>query len=363
MLNYLLIFLLSALIAFWGLKLFKWIKVLDKPGEDQKQKRKPVPTMQGIFAYIGFVALVGIFFPEYFGNQIFRGLMAWTLPIVIVEFLDELKYIGKIKLNIPVYVRLLIHIFGALLAVRIGGIGMEEWLIWSQKVFIPQWIFVIGFVIWTIICVNAINRFDYANGQAPGVSSVWFITIFLLIQFVVLKNYPNITAENEMVLTLTKNISFILFCFSLLGTIIEFKPWWLMRDVWTMFFGFSLAYLSVVGGTKIGTLVVAISLVIFDAVWVTINRIFFVKKSPAEKDYSHLHHRLIGLWWTRGETRMFVWTWSLAMMILMLIQGGNRTNKVVIFVMMAVIFFGVNGYLFWMKKLPCGLKQKKNENE
>ncbi|MDR0370059.1 MAG: hypothetical protein LBH96_06270 [Candidatus Peribacteria bacterium] len=47
------------------------------------------------------------------------------------------------------------------------------------------------------------------------------------------------------------------------------------------------------------------------------------------------------------------------MMILMLMQEANRVNKIIIFVMMAILFFGVNTYLFIYKKLPCGLPQKK----
>jgi len=39
-------------------------------------------------------------------------------------------------------------------------------------------------------------------------------------------------------------------------------------------------------------------------------------------------------------------------MILMLLQGDDRIDKVVIFVLMAVIFFGVNRYLFRVKELP-----------
>ena len=33
--------------------------------------------------------------------------------------------------------------------------------------------------------------------------------------------------------------------------------------------------------------------------------------------------------------------------------GTNRMNKIIIFVIMALLFFGVNTYLFLIKKLPC----------
>jgi hypothetical protein len=49
------------------------------------------------------------------------------------------------------------------------------------------------------------------------------------------------------------------------------------------------------------------------------------------------------------------------MMILMLMQSGNRLNKLIIFVMMALIFFGVNAYIFLVKKKPCGLQGLKKD--
>jgi len=76
-------------------------------------------------------------------------------------------------------------------------------------------------------------------------------------------------------------------------------------------------------------------------------------------DYTHIHFRLLGLGRSRGEVRAFIWIFSLVMMILMLMQGANRMNKVIIFLMMATLFFGINTYLFLYKKLPCGLLEKK----
>jgi UDP-N-acetylmuramyl pentapeptide phosphotransferase/UDP-N-acetylglucosamine-1-phosphate transferase len=133
----------------------------------------------------------------------------------------------------------------------------------------------------------------------------------------------------------------------------------LVRDVGIMFYGFALAYLSVAWGAKIWTLVVTLSLVIFDAIWVWAWRIFVAKKSPLKGDYTHLHHRLLWMWWTRWEARASVWIWSLVMMILILLQWTDRSNKIVIFVLMAGIFFGINWYIFLIKKLPCGLNMKK----
>jgi len=50
--NYLFVAIIAVVVAFVGLKLFRWLKILDKPGNDLKNTRKPVPTMQGIFVYL-----------------------------------------------------------------------------------------------------------------------------------------------------------------------------------------------------------------------------------------------------------------------------------------------------------------------
>lgn len=347
-------------VSLFGIRIFRKIWILDKPGNDLKNTRKPVPTILGVFIYLGFFGIVAILFPEYLGNNLFWGLMIWGLPIVVVQLLDELRYIDKIKFSLPSWVRLLSHIIWAVLAVYIWWFQGQEILIWSWSWMMPQWFFAIFFVIWSILCINAINWIDGINAQASGVSSVWFLTIFLLIKFVVFKYFTVFTYENLNTLTLVQNLSLVLFALSLVSTIVEYKPFALLRDVGIMFFGFSLAYLSVAWGAKIGTIVVALSLVIFDAIWVGFWRIFILKKSPLKGDYTHIHHRLLGLGWNRGEIRWFVWIFSLIMMILMLMQETNRLNKIWIFLIMAIVFFGVNYYLFLVKKLPCGLNLEKN---
>lgn len=358
--NYILVPIIAIAVAFIGLRLFRRLKILDKPGNDLKNTRKPVPTIQGIFVYVGFFLSIWLLFPEYLHNNLFWWLILGSLPIVIFELFEELHYIGKIGFRIPPIFRLVGHIAGALLAVRIWSFGPQEFIINGEIWIMPQRLLAVGFALWSILCINAINRFDGIYGQASGVSSIGFLTIFLLIQFVVFREYTQFTDANMQILLFVKNISFVLFVIALVSTFVEYKPLGLVRDVGIMFFWFALAYLSVVGGAKIGTLIVALSLVIFDAIRVWLWRIFVMKKSPLKGDYTHLHHRLLWLGRSRREIRGFVWIRSLIMMIFILIQWTDRLNKIIIFTVMALVFFGVNYYLFIVKKLPCGLAMKKN---
>lgn len=343
-------------VALFGLFFFRKINLLDKPGSDLKNTRKPVPTLQGIFVFLALIAGVGLLFPEYFSNSLFLGLLIPGILIGVVEMIEELSYLGKFP-KIPPIIRLIVHILAAFLAVWIGGIGNQELVLGDMVWQIPNWLFTIAFLIWTMFCINAINRFDGIYAQGSGVSAIGFLTIFLLIKFVVFQSYEQF--NNLEALLLVQNLSLFLFIISLIYAVIEYKPLGLVRDVGIMFFGFAIAYLSVAGGAKIGTLIVALSLPLFDAIWVGLYRIFIAKKNPLNGDYTHFHHRLLGLGFSRGETRAFIRIWSLMMMVLMLLQGANRLHKIIIFVMMASLFFGLNAYLFFYKKLPYGLAIKK----
>jgi UDP-N-acetylmuramyl pentapeptide phosphotransferase/UDP-N-acetylglucosamine-1-phosphate transferase len=73
--NYILVPVIAVAFARIGLKLFRRLKVLDKPGNDLKNTRKPVPTIQGIFVYVGFFVSVAILFPQYLHSHLFRGLI------------------------------------------------------------------------------------------------------------------------------------------------------------------------------------------------------------------------------------------------------------------------------------------------
>ena len=235
-----------------------------------------------------------------------------------------------------------------------------EFVLSWNAIVLPQRALYIAFAIRSTFITNAVNRIDWINAQWNWILAIWFFTIFWLIQRVVFPSYTEYT--NYDTLVLVQQLSLILAIISLVYTVIELKPLALIRDIWTMFLAFGLAYLSVLWWAKIWTLIVALSLVIFDAIWIIFYRVFILKKCPMQGDYRHMHHRLLRLWWTRWEVRAFVWIWSIIMMVLMLMQWTNRINKLIIFAIMALLFFWINVYLFLVKKLPCWREDKKEDH-
>jgi len=347
----LLVVLITLAIALAWLKIFKALKLLDKPGPDVP-KRDRVPTIQWVFLFIAFLINIAIFYKEYFLNKAFLWLLIWWLLIVWIALIDSFRHVNpKIRL---------------LIQALVWAIAFYVWWVWFFEldfnwinINLPLLLALFVTMFWFAWFINVINWFDWVYGLASWTSSIWFLTIYLLLKFTVLPYYTWISPENLANLEMVINVSFILFAVSAIYSAIEFKPLWVLRDVWTMFLWFALAYLALQWWAKIWTILVVLSLPIFDAIWVFINRIFVIKKNPLKWDYTHLHYRLLAMAWNRTEIRFFIWGWSLFLMVLMLLQWVNRFNKIVIFTMMFVIFFWVNIYLFWVKKFPLEYKIKK----
>ena len=345
--------IISAIIVIIGLAIFKKMWIMDTPWKYKDLKRKtPVPRLMGVFLILAVLLSIIFLVPSYWEFKEVQALFAGAIFLAIIAVIDDIY-------GIKAKWRFLIQIVVAL-------IGIAWWAIITHINFlgnivhIPTYLWVILSLVWFILIINAFNWFDGINWMWAGVATIGFFTIALVIKFIIFKYY-NVSWQELKHLILLLNLSLILTGTSFVFTIMEVKPWWLLRDVGIMFLWYVLAYLSLFSGAKVGILLVVLSLVIFDAFWVIINRIKN-KKNPMQWDYRHFHHRLMKHWWSREEIRAFVWIWSAFFMVLILLQGTNTINKTIIFLMVFSIFFGVHIYLYWIKKLPQWLGERENNN-
>ena len=351
------IFAFLTYVVLWGGCLLAWraffqcFGILDKPGKDVPQ-RDPVPTLQWISVIIAFFFLLfvskHIFDLAYLWKE-FMWLFVWWGIIAIVSIIDEMGYLIDKKYSLSAAMRFGVQLLVAAWAwwfswiwleiLQIPGIGALE---------LSGFTSLLATLARFVLFINAINRFDGIYGLATWMSSIGFLTIFLLLALVVFPTYDFMTFERSELLLRVQIIASVLFVISLLGTIMEYKPRWLMRDVGTMFFGFSLWYLSLLWWAKIGTMIVVLALPLFDAIRVILDR-WKNKKNPLKWDYSHLHYRLLWLGWSRWEVRCFIWWWSLFFMMIMLLLQTDSIGKLIIFFVMAALFFGINAYLYRYK--------------
>lgn len=351
------IILLSSFIVFGGVWIAKKIWLLDKPHlyADTRGTRGPVPTVQGLFLWLWVVIVVTIFFPHLWTTNHRQAIALGSFVLMISGFLDDCA----IGVRLPVGIRFFLQFLVVLFAVWRWNLSLEQITVGTNIYYLPSRLGYGISTFWFLLCINAMNFFDCVHGQASATSTIGFATIRLLIKVVVLKTYTNILPTTQGILSNIQEIALVFTIFAWLYAIVEWKPRWLIRDAGTLVYGFVLAYLSLAGGVKIWTMLVVLSLVIFDAIWVWMHRIFVLRKPIRKGDFTHLPHRLLASGRTKKEINVAMAIRSCVMMILMLLQWDNKFNKIIIFLLMAILFFGINAYIFRYKKVPAWLNAKK----
>ena len=344
-----LILCILIIIPYIWLQVCKRLNILEHKKRADYYHRLPVPNIQWIPLWITLLCCIITLGHEYIHNTYMIIYIGATFLLGLLATIDLYKPISAL-------IRLLFQItlFGWI--VIIWGVDINTIRLGTGNIEMGSVISIIFSIIRFIVCTNAVNWFDWIQWQSSWVTSIGAFSLFSIITLIVLPSYEHLTFDVLQQLEITKIISLSLGLVALLYTIIEYKPRGLVRDIGTSIYWFSLAYLALLWGGKMWTLIVTLSLVLFDRVRVILHRILIMKKSPLQWDYTHLHHRLLANWWTRSEVRWFVWIRSLVMTVLMILQWTNSFHKRIIMCMMAILFFGVNVYLFWIKKLPYEMK-------
>jgi UDP-N-acetylmuramyl pentapeptide phosphotransferase/UDP-N-acetylglucosamine-1-phosphate transferase len=170
--SYLGIFLTTLLLAWAGLLLFKRRKILDKPGNDLKNTRKPVPTLQGIFVYFITLIILALFHPTFFFSPLVQGFLVGGTLIILVEFLAELEYMGRIHRKIPPRLRFLVHLLAAGIALRISGVSNYEFMLFGNVFILPNRLLYLAFAIRAVFVINAVNRIDGIYAQGNGILTI-----------------------------------------------------------------------------------------------------------------------------------------------------------------------------------------------
>lgn len=344
--NYIIAFITIITIALGGLKLFRMLGIREHQKWADFYKRKPVINAQGIRTGVSIIIGFLIMAPQYRNHSSFV-IYAWAIIVLgTVSMIDLYR-------PIPSRIRLIIQLLVFTGVVIYAWVDIESIrLRWDKPFILPIRLNIAMSITRFVVCTNAINLFDGIEWQSSGITAIGTWSIWCVINLIILQQYVSLTPSTYEQLSITSYLALVVTMAAIVYTWVEYKPHWLVRDIGTIIYGFSLAYLSLLGGVKVWTIVVVLSLVLFDFIRVMYNRLFIKHKNPMKGDYTHLHHRLLANGRSRSEVRWFVWIWSAMMMILMLLQWTNSINKWIIFALMGSLFFGVHIYLFRIKKLP-----------
>ncbi len=267
----------------------------DLPG-GRRIHKQPIPRIGGLAIAFGFLVAIGVSFVlpvDRFAEEIERILLMVIGATIIVAtmFIDDV-------IGIRPWPKLGIQIGAALLVIlpRLQGVGngivIEQFNVpFFGTVELPLTL-AMGFTLfWIVGMMNVINWSDGLDGLAASITLVATSVLFIHTYFFPSGN-PQFTIS--------------LLAAALAGALIGFLPfnWFpariIMGDTGSMFLGFALATISIIGGAKIATALLALWVPIVDMAWMIVYRLIN-RRSPMDADREHLLHRLLDSGWSQPQ--------------------------------------------------------------
>ncbi|QAY67737.1 glycosyltransferase family 4 protein [Paenibacillus protaetiae] len=275
------------------------IGAIDKPNH-RKVHTRIMPRLGGLAIYIAFVAAFLLLLPFMPGDllrprdmNLIRALFTGgTLIIILGAFDDRLELSAKLKLVVQIAAACVV-VFGFGIKIDLVNVPFGDAM---QP--IASWVSIPLTIIWIVGVTNAINLIDGLDGLAAGVSGIAILTILIMA-------------------SLMGNEAIILLCVLLLGGIVgfmffNFHPAKIfMGDSGSLFLGFSLATLSMLGFKQVTivsfvTPLLVIGVPLSDTFFAIVRR--KLNNRPIfEPDRGHLHHRLRDLGFSHRRTVLIIW--------------------------------------------------------
>lgn len=289
----------------WVMKLAKKVGAIDDPKDNRRVHKSPVPRLGGLAIFIGFIVAVLVNL-EFLVNRNLIGIMLGAAVVVAAGVYDDIKPLSAKK-------KLLIQIIAAGI-VAYSGVYVKGFtnplffLMPDAKVYIPFGFLAIPVTIfWIVGVTNAVNLIDGMDGLAAGISVISSVTLMIV---------AIITADGG------SRYLVIALAASLAGGAIGFLPYnfnpakIFMGDTGSMFLGFMLAVISMMGAMKgaasfsIAVPLLAVGVPIFDTLLAMIRR-YINGKPVMGADKGHLHHRLLEKGLSHKQTVMFIYLVSI----------------------------------------------------
>lgn len=278
--------LTSLIIAFvvtpYVKKLAVKIGAVDAP-DQRKVHTRIMPRLGGLAIYIGFVVSFFLFVPYTSKPELLGILIGGTIVMITGMLDDKLQLSPKWKLLGQLVATAVVVIpFG----LKIGVVNLPYE---GSLDFSTGWLFWLAVpitMIWIVGVTNAINLIDGLDGLSAGVSAI-------------------ATGTMAVVALLKNDWVVATYCFVLLGAILgflyfNFHPARIfMGDTGSLFLGFNLAALSIMGFKEAVFVSLIIPIVVlgvplWDTFFAIIRRI--VNKKPiSSPDKGHLHHCLLNM--------------------------------------------------------------------
>ena len=289
------------------------MRLMHEPGELRVHK-VAVPRLAGPAIMLAF--LIGIAVSFFFDVTRFTIEIERLALLIIGCAFVAITLIYDDLIGIAPKPKLLLQIIAALIVVlprlrgERHGIVIDQFNVpFGDVVTLPLVLAIAFTIFWIVGMMNTMNWIDGLDGLAGTVTVVACIILFIHTYFWP-RDDPQFTIS---MLPLALGAAVLAFLFF---------NWYpakiIMGDSGAMFLGFSLAIISIIGGAKIATALLALGLPILDVAWVILVRVVR-RKSATERDMGHLHHRLLELGWSQPRVDLTIGGISLVFGLLALL--------------------------------------------
>lgn len=320
-------FIIAVLVAYLATP--QVIKIAVKSGamdapDQRKVHKNPIPRMGGLAIYLGFllaVLVIGLGTAEFYLSREIVGLLVGGTCILMLGIIDDLIQLSaKVKLLGQICSALMLVLFD----IRIDWLSNPFGdMIYLDYLSVPLT------VLWIVSMTNTVNLIDGLDGLAAGVSTIAATTILLV--------------------ALQQNfIAVAILTAALAGSALgflqhNFNPAKIfMGDTGSMFLGYMLAAISVIGTVKSAATIalvvpiVALGLPIMDTAFAIIRR-YSNGKPIFKPDKGHLHHRLLemGLTQRQAVLLMYVISGCLGLSAIAVTEVTRGSAVVIILILLA----------------------------
>ena len=294
LLMFLAAFAVSVICTPLAIKLAPKIGAVDVPKDARRVHTKPMPRFGGMAIFIGTMAVIMAFLEK--DSQLWGVILSGTL-MYLVGVVDDLKGIpAKVKLLGQIACATILYCF----SIRITT--MANLLPWGPGLIrFPVVISFLVTVVWIVGVTNAVNLIDGLDGLAAGVCCIASLSIAYTAHL-----HDRMTTCSIMSALAGACVGFLMF---------NFNPAKIfMGDSGSLFLGYMLASVSLLGDTPLKSTTILATLVpicvlalpLFDTTFAILRRLV-THRPIMEADRGHLHHRIMAIGWGQRRTVLILY--------------------------------------------------------
>lgn len=328
-------FFVSYITTPWARGISVKFGLIDIPNEDRKIHKESVPYGGGIAIFVGFLAAF------LFLNRISPAISGFAIGafiIIILGIFDD-------KFGLTALPKFIFQSLAALIVIYMG-VKIDMGLILSGRLADFSYLSIPLTYFWIVGITNAINIIDGLDGLAAGVATISAFTI---------------SAVAFINGQLTVAVLALIVGFASLGFLphnFNQKTKIFMGDSGSMFLGFTLATLSIMGSVKLAAAfslfvpIMILMIPIFDVLFAIARRVI-TRKPIYEGDKKHIHHRLLEMGFSSTQTVLSIYFFALVFGVMAVVSAlvRPRIGYMIFLASIALVFLAGWTVVYWHQRL------------